>query len=77
MEFLTVLTVIYNDETPTKKSIYTANSADEAVKLVHQNMSTYMTQSNIKSVMAMAINSIGGVYKNEHWVAPEPDVEAE
>lgn len=70
MEYMTILCVRYKDDTATKKAIYTAESSDAAVKGVYTNMGMYMAADNVESVMAMAVNSIGGVYKNEHWTAP-------
>lgn len=78
MEYMTILCVTYKDGTAAKKAIYAADSQDAAVKGVHTNMAQYMSDDNVASVMAIAANSIGGIYKNEHWTAPvEPKQETE
>ena len=78
MEYMIILCVTYKDENETKKAIYAAESQDAAVKGVHTNMGKYMAADNVASVMAIAANSIGGIYKNEHWTAPvEPKPETE
>lgn len=78
MEYMTILCVTYKDGTATRKAIYAADSPDAAVKGVHTNMAQYMTADNVASIMAIAANSIGGIYKNEHWTAPvEPEPETE
>ena len=78
MEYMTLVCVTYKDGTPTKKAIYAADSPDSAVKGVHTNMAQYMAADNVASVMAIAANSIGGIYKNEYWIAPvEPKPETE
>lgn len=70
MEYLTVLCVIYNDGTAPTKAIYTAETADAAIKGVYTKMGQFMDAENVASVMAMAVNSVGDIFKNEHWVAP-------
>ena len=71
MEYMTIVCVTYKYGTATKKAIYAAESPDSAVKGVYKNMGEYMSADNVTSVMAIAANSIGGIYKNEHWTAPE------
>ena len=77
MEFTCVIYVIFNDGTATKKSMYACDNADSAVASAHQYMGQYMAKPNVESCMAMAINSIGGVYANYHWQKPIGDVPAE
>lgn len=78
MEYMTIVCVTYKDGSATRKAIYAAESPDSAVKGVHTNMAQYMAADNVASVMAIAANSIGGIYKNEHWMAPvEPKPETE
>lgn len=78
MEFMTIVCVIYKDGTAAKKAIYSTDSSDAAVKGVYQQMGMFMGADNVASVMAIAANSIGGIYKNEHWTAPaEPESVAE
>lgn len=75
MKFLVVLNVIYNDDTPDKTSVYKYATEVEAVANFHKYLGQYIGGENVKTVLCMAINSVGGIYKNEFWSAPEPAVE--
>ena len=68
MEYMTILYVRYKDGTASKKSIYPAEAGDEGVKDVFVYMGQYMGMDNVASVAVIAMNSIGGIYKNESWV---------
>lgn len=71
MEYITVLHVSYSDGTPPKKAMYTYASADLAVAGAHKYIGQYMAAENVRSVMAVAMNNLGGIYANYGWKAEE------
>lgn len=77
MQYIVILFVTYKDNTPAKKAIYDAETSELAVKSVYNYMGQYMALDNVKSVVVMASNSIGGIYKKESWFAPEETSQTE
>lgn len=70
MKYFVSLFVVYKDGTKDKVGIYTYETQEEALRNFYKYMSDYVGTSNVASVTAEAKNSVGGVYKNEGWVAP-------
>lgn len=76
MKYYVILLVVFNDGTPDKLGIYTVKSEAEAVQNFHKYMGQYVNGANVASVCVEAKNSVGGIYKNESWVAPVAPEEA-
>lgn len=70
MKYYVILLVISEDGTKDKVAIYTYTSEEEALKNFYLYMGQYVNAEGIKSVCVEAKNSVGGVYKNEAWIAP-------
>lgn len=68
MKYYTVLIVCFNDGSPDKVGIYTRPSADAALKTLYDYMGDYTDNDNVTSAFALAVNNIGGIYKQESWV---------
>lgn len=75
MKFFVILYVVYKDETPDKKSIYMAETEDDAIKLFYKYMGEYIAVDNVYSVNVEAKNSVGGIFKNESWVSKTQEPE--
>lgn len=65
MKFFVILTATFNDGTTDKKAIYEYDNENDAIANFHSNMASYMKMENVEHVLCMAINSQGGIYKNE------------
>lgn len=77
MKFYVVLIVTYADGTNDKVAIYNQPSADAAIKAFHSYMSQYVNVDNVATVYAVAINNVGGRYKEDTWVRTVADEVAE
>ena len=69
MKYYVFLSVQYNDGTDDKVAIYTYASANEAVAAFHSYLGSYMKSENVSQVLVIALNSDGGIFKNETYTA--------
>lgn len=76
MEYYVLLVKKYNDETATKKSLYTYDTLDEAVASFHSQLGGAVGADTIDSVMCQVVNSVGGTVRSEYWEAADEDVSA-
>ena len=65
MKYYTILTIEYNNGTPKKKAIYEFDTEREAIASFHREMGKHLDDTTVAHVLCMAINSEGGIYKNE------------
>lgn len=75
MKYFVFLEVEQEDPAKNTKSIYEYATADEAIASFHKNLGAQMNKDGVTHVLCMAINSNGGIYKNEAWNAPAPIVD--
>ena len=67
MNYFTLLVLEYQDDTDTKKSLYTYDNLDEAVSRFHSSLGGYIGADNIKTALAVVIDGKGAVKKSEYW----------
>lgn len=70
MKYYLILTVDYNDETKASKSIYEYDNEQDAIANFHKQLGGYMLKANVAHILCVAMNSEGGIYKNEAWTNP-------
>lgn len=71
MEYYILLVKKYNDETATKKSIYSYETLDEAVASFHSLLGGSVGSDTIDSILCQVVNSVGGTIRSEYWKAEE------
>jgi len=71
MKYYVILLVVFDNDTADKVAIYKYNTEAEAIQNFYKYMGQYVNGTNVKSVCVEAKNNVGGIYKNEAWVAPE------
>lgn len=59
----------------TAQAIYERADLKTAISAHHSVMASALANPNCTEVLSMVINSAGGVYKNEHWKAEDPEPE--
>lgn len=57
------------------KAVYAYNSLDEARANFHKQLGGWMQKDNVEHILAMVINSDGGVYCSETYTKPAPIVD--
>lgn len=67
MNYFTLLVLTYQDDTETKKSLYTYDTLDEAVSRFHLSLGGYINGDNIATAMACVIDAKGSIKKSEYW----------
>ena len=77
MKYYLIVIITYTDGTTDKKSLYEYANEYEAIAHFHSTMGTTMVQDNVESVLVVAMNSEGGIYKNEKFTKPTFVVEPE
>lgn len=77
MKYYLIVIITYTDETQDKKAIHEYVNEYEAIAHFHSTMGTAMIQDNVESVLVVAMNSEGGIYKNEKFTKPTFVIEPE
>lgn len=71
MEYLVILYVTFNNESPTKKAMYTYVTDTEAIATFHQQVGNYMKDTTVKHLMCVAMNTNCGILEECTWDRPE------
>lgn len=74
MKYYLIFNMMYNDGTKDSNSEYTYDTEAEAITNFHKQLGGWRAKENVKHILAMVINSEGGVYATETYTndAPAP-----
>ena len=77
MTYYVLLIIDYNDGTSSTKSVYSYETENEAVSKFHSSLGGYMAKDNVSHILCLAVNSEGGIYRNEAYTATVEETDEE